>query len=66
MSWRWDQGRFAFFQFDELRKIAKFAVGHDLKATTRKPLVMPLGSRSFPTTMTIFLGATTPESSAQR
>lgn len=43
MSWRWDQGRFAFFQFDELRKIAKFAVGHDLKATTRKPLVDATG-----------------------
>ncbi|TPK60562.1 HNH endonuclease [Mesorhizobium sp. B2-4-19] len=30
--WNWDQGRLDYFQFDELRKIAKFAVKHDLKA----------------------------------
>lgn len=29
--WNWDQGRLAYFQFDELRKIAKFALKHDLK-----------------------------------
>lgn len=41
--WRFDQGRIAFFQFDEIRKIAKFAVKHDLKATARKPLVEATG-----------------------
>lgn len=30
--WNWDQGRLDYFQFDELRKIAKFAMHHDLKA----------------------------------
>lgn len=30
--WNWDQGRLDYFQFDELRKIAKFAIKHDLKA----------------------------------
>lgn len=43
VSWRWDQGRIAFFQFDELRKIAKFAISHDLKSTTRRPLVEATG-----------------------
>jgi len=43
VAWRWDQGRFAFFQFDELRKIAKFAIQHDLKATARTPLVEATG-----------------------
>lgn len=33
----------AFFQFDELRKIAKFAINHDLKTTTRKPLAKATG-----------------------
>lgn len=37
--WRWDQGRIDFFQFDTLRKIAKFAVAHDLRAAVRKELV---------------------------
>lgn len=31
--WNWDQGRLDYFQFDELRKIAKFAVNHDLRST---------------------------------
>ncbi len=30
--WSWDQGRLDYFQFDELRKMAKFAVDHDLRA----------------------------------
>ena len=32
--WSWDQGRLDYFQFDEIRKIAKFAVSHDLKAVS--------------------------------
>ncbi|HEX7711329.1 MAG TPA: HNH endonuclease [Sphingomonadaceae bacterium] len=43
VSWRWDQGRIAFFQFDELRKIAKFAIKHDLKSTLRGPLAEATG-----------------------
>lgn len=30
--WNWDQGRLDYFQFDELRKIAKFAVKHDIRS----------------------------------
>ncbi|MGO8118028.1 HNH endonuclease signature motif containing protein [Rhizobium leguminosarum] len=30
--WSWDQGRLDYFQFDELRKMAKFVVAHDVKA----------------------------------
>lgn len=37
--WRFDQGRIEYFQFDELRKIAKFAVTSDLRAAARDPLV---------------------------
>jgi len=32
--WSWDQGRLDYFQFDALRKIAKFAVANDLKNVT--------------------------------
>ncbi|THF51058.1 HNH endonuclease [Allorhizobium terrae] len=31
--WNWDQGRLDYFQFDELRKIAKFAIKNDLRST---------------------------------
>jgi len=41
--WRFDQGRIEYFQFDELRKIAKFAVSNDLKAASRAPLVAATG-----------------------
>ena len=37
--WRWDQGRLDYFQFDELRKIARFAVANDLRLTDRTALV---------------------------
>ncbi len=46
--WRFDQGRMAFFQFDEIRKIAKYAVSNDLKTTTRKPLVDATGLPFYP------------------
>ena len=36
--WRWDQGRLDYFQFDELRKIAKFALSNDLRLTDRATL----------------------------
>lgn len=41
--WRFDQGRIEYFQFDELRKIAKFAVSNDLKSVSRDPLVAATG-----------------------
>ena len=31
--WNWDQGRLHYFQYDELRTVAKFAVGNDLRNT---------------------------------
>ena len=37
--WHWDQGRLDYFQFDELRKIARFAVANDLRLTDRDALV---------------------------
>ena len=37
--WNWDQGRLDYFQFDNLKKIARFALANDLKATDRGPLV---------------------------
>jgi len=41
--WRFDQGRIEYFQFDEIRKIAKFAVLRDLQSTTHKPLIEATG-----------------------
>jgi hypothetical protein len=41
--WRFDQGRFEYFQFDEIRKIAKFAVGHDLQSVRHEPLIEATG-----------------------
>jgi 5-methylcytosine-specific restriction endonuclease McrA len=36
--WRFDQGRIEYFQFDEIRKIAKFAVANNLRTATHKAL----------------------------
>lgn len=41
--WRFDQGRIEYFQFDEIRKIAKFAVGSDLQSVKHKPLIEATG-----------------------
>jgi len=41
--WRWDQGRMDYFQFDELRKIAKYATKHDLYQAQRGPLMAATG-----------------------
>lgn len=41
--WKWDQGRLDYFQFDELRKIAKFAMKHDLKAVSVKDIASVVG-----------------------
>lgn len=34
--WHWDQGRLEYFQFDNLRKIAKFLTQYDFKSSTRE------------------------------
>lgn len=41
--WRFDQGRIEYFQFDEVRKIAKFAVANDLQSIKHKPLIDATG-----------------------
>lgn len=46
--WRFDQGRIEYFQFDEIRKIAKFAVAHDLKTAERQALVAATGLPFYP------------------
>lgn len=46
--WRFDQGRMAFFQFDEIRKIAKFAIANDLVSSKRKPLAEATGLSFLP------------------
>lgn len=41
--WRFDQGRMEYFQFDEIRKIAKFAVDNDLRSADRSAMVIATG-----------------------
>jgi len=41
--WNWDQGRLDYFQFDILKKIARFALTHDLRLTDRAALVAATG-----------------------
>lgn len=41
--WRWDQGRLNYFQFDELRKIAKVAVNTDLRSADHHELELATG-----------------------
>ncbi len=41
--WQWEQGRLGYFQFDELRKIAKFAASNDLRMTERASLEAATG-----------------------
>ena len=41
--WNWDQGRLDYFQFDNLKKIAKFALEDDLRLTDRAGLVAATG-----------------------
>jgi formyltetrahydrofolate synthetase len=46
--WRFDQGRIEYFQFNELRKIAKLAVANDLKSATRQALADATGLPFYP------------------
>ncbi len=41
--WNWDQGRLDYFQFDALRKIAKFALTNDLKNANHASLSNAVG-----------------------
>ena len=41
--WNWEQGRLDYFQFDELRKIARFGAVHDLRTATRSDLEDAVG-----------------------
>ncbi len=41
--WSWDQGRLDYFQFDNLKKIARYALQNDLRLTNRKSLVSATG-----------------------
>ena len=43
MLWKWEQGRLEYFQFEELRKIAKFGVANDLRQATRSDLEVAVG-----------------------
>ncbi len=41
--WSWDQGRLDYFQFDNLKKIAKFSLENDLRLTDRLTLANVTG-----------------------
>lgn len=41
--WDWEQGRLDYFQFDELRKIAKFGTETDLRQANRDELASAVG-----------------------
>ena len=47
--WRWEQGRLEYFQFDELRRIAKFGSHSDLRHATRAKLQSAIGLPFYPT-----------------
>lgn len=41
--WHWDQGRLDYFELDNLKRIARFALTHDLKAEEHDALVNAVG-----------------------
>lgn len=41
--WRWDQGHLEYFQFDAIRQIASFVVGHDFRHASRTRLLSDTG-----------------------
>lgn len=41
--WSWEQGRLEYFQFDELRKVARFGLGNDLRMANRSDLEAAVG-----------------------
>ena len=46
--WNWEQGRLEYFQFDELRKIAKFGRDVDLRHANRTELASAVGLPFYP------------------
>lgn len=46
--WGWEQGRLEYFQFDELRKIAKFSVLNNIRTADRETLSEATGLSFFP------------------
>ena len=41
--WNWEQGRLEYFQFDELRKVARFGASRDLRQANRQELEAAVG-----------------------
>lgn len=41
--WKWEQGRLRYFQFDALRKVAKFAIERDVRDASRNELMAATG-----------------------
>lgn len=41
--WHWDQGHLPYFQFDELRKIAKYVIENDFRGAEKQDLQMATG-----------------------
>lgn len=41
--WNWEQGRLEYFQFDELRKVARFGADRDLRQANRRELEAAVG-----------------------
>ncbi|MEN9894700.1 MAG: hypothetical protein RIR97_552, partial [Pseudomonadota bacterium] len=41
--WNWDQGRLDYFQFDNLKKIARYALTNDLRAEEHDALAAAVG-----------------------
>lgn len=41
--WHWDQGHLAYFQFDDLKRIAMFVTNHNFKATTKAVVSASVG-----------------------
>lgn len=46
--WSWDQGRLAHYQFDALRAVSRYAMGHDLRTTSRADLIAATGEDYLP------------------
>ena len=46
--WGWEQGRLDYFQYEELRKIAKFGATEDLRQASRADLQAAVGLPFFP------------------
>ena len=47
-GWNWEQGRLDYFQFDELRKVARFGSGNNLRLATRSNLASAVGLEFLP------------------